>query len=66
MITDKFILKFVHEMKTRIANREKDIARARIDDLYSHARLQGSLDGLDESLQTLNALLEDIENDFRD
>ena len=63
IITDRFILKFVHVLKERIADREKDCARAAISDLYAHARLQGGLDGLDEALIVLNDLLEDVEND---
>lgn len=61
MITDKFILKFVHELKIRISEREKDAARAKIEDLYLHGRLQGSIDGLEEALSALTALIEEVE-----
>lgn len=61
MITDKFIVKFVHEIKNRISEREKDVARARIDDLYSHGRIQGSIDGLEEALNVLTETIEDID-----
>lgn len=54
---DSLISAVIHELKGRIADREKDISRAIITDLYTHGRLQGSLDGLDESLSVIEAIL---------
>lgn len=61
MITDKFILGFVHAVKTKISEREKDVARAKIENLYDHARLQGSIDGLEEALNVLDEVIEDLD-----
>lgn len=55
--SDSLILMVVHELKVRIAQREKDISRAAITDLYNHGRLQGGLDGLDESLSVIEDIL---------
>lgn len=54
---DSLILAVVHELKIRIAEREKDISRTIVADLYTHGRLQGSLDGLDESMSIIEAIL---------
>lgn len=55
--SDSLILAVVHELKIRIAKREKDISRSIVTDLYNHGRLQGSLDGLDESLSIIEEIL---------
>ena len=55
--SDSIILKVVHEIKVTIASRESEISRAAITDLYSHGRLQGGLDGLDEALSIIDKVL---------
>lgn len=55
--SDSLILKIVHELKNKISQREKEIARAMTSDSYTRGRHQGSLDGLDESLAIIEAVL---------
>jgi len=56
-ITDNVLLAVIHAIKFTISEREKDLARARIEDLYDHGRLQGSVDGLDEALSIIDRVL---------
>jgi hypothetical protein len=44
-------------LKKLVAEREKEIARAIVSDSYTHGRLQGNLDGLDESLSVIDSIL---------
>jgi hypothetical protein len=55
--TDQVVLIIVHELKKLVAEREKEIARAIVSDSYTHGRLQGNLDGLDESLSVIDSIL---------
>lgn len=57
MIKDNLILSIIHELKTAVGNKEKDVSRALITDLYAHGRLQGSLDGLEEALGIIDRVL---------
>lgn len=62
---DSRLLEFVARLKSRVNEITFDAARANIDNLYKHGRLQGSLDGLQEALQILDkVLLEDSEEEF--
>jgi hypothetical protein len=55
--SDKLILQVIHEIKLTVAAREKEVSRAAVSDLYSHGRLQGGLDGLDEALSIIDKVL---------
>jgi len=60
---DSLVLKIVHLIKSEISIREKETSRAKITDFPSHARLQGSLDGLDEALKLIEKALEGEDDD---
>jgi hypothetical protein len=53
------ILTFISKAKIAIREKEVDISHAHITDLYSHGRLQGAIDGLEEALKILDLVLFD-------
>lgn len=60
--SDKFLLEYISRVKQHIREREVDSSRAKIEDLYAHGRLQGSLDGLEEALAVLDEVLTSSED----
>ena len=61
MISDKFILGYISNLKRAIEDAKNDHAKAVYTDLYTVGKVQGLIDGFVQSLQILEASIEDAD-----
>lgn len=57
------VLQILRKLSEEVADREKEISRLRFGtDIYSMARSQGFLDGLDHAIEVVRGQVEDPED----